>query len=343
MLDPDQVDGPSLPELVYTYSKLADVLGQFSTLSGYVFEVDYDKILRMFSPGSLAAPFNIAAGDGNIQGDVTVETSRITAGQNYANRVIVKAGTPEVPIIAEANDLVEQATARGLWETVITASTVFDMPTAQALADSYLVQSTPRPKTVKYLTYQAGLKCGQTQTINLPLRNLNNDFMITAIAVKPVGNLISYLVTLVEGSVFQGDWRKLYQAWSGSTNSATIVPSGTSGYGRVVYYLGGSQVEYVRGVGWISASAVQIIVDTVSRGSSSATVVARLRATSGSVTARLRNVSDGVTVGTSAVITNTDWQTVTFTVALTAGSKIYELQLLASVDNTDVAAVAYME
>lgn len=95
-LDPSQVDGPTLPELIYKYKRLSDVLNELSTLTAqfgdqYVWEIDFDKVLRMFQPSTVAAPFDLIE-DGSdhsipfIVGDLEVERNRET----YANRIIVK-------------------------------------------------------------------------------------------------------------------------------------------------------------------------------------------------------------------------------------------------------------
>jgi hypothetical protein len=347
-LDPGQAPGPNLPELVYSRAKAGDVFTELATLSGYVWEIDYYKVLRMFAPGTVSAPFNITTGDGHAIGDITTVTSRASAGMVYANRVIVQAGTPEVPIVAQAplpaSEPTAEQIAHGLWEIVIAAPTIFDQATAQALADAYLLQRTPTPKTVRYQTNDAGLKPGQTQTINIPTRNVNNVFILTEVRTQQDGDLLLRAVTALEGSIFQPGWRNLYQQWLQPLTQVTVVP-GAAGGGRTVHFLGGSAVEYVQSPGpdWIPASAIQVILDTIARGSAAATITVRLRATAGSVTARLRNLSDGTTVGTSAAVSSTSWQTVTFSCTLTPGSKVYEIQVLSSIADTDVACVAYLE
>ncbi len=89
-LDPAQVTGPSVPLLYLPTRKLRDVMDELSVTTGYVWEIDYNKIMRMFPPGSQAAPFNIVpASDPTVLvGDVAVEHDH----SNYANRVIVLAG-----------------------------------------------------------------------------------------------------------------------------------------------------------------------------------------------------------------------------------------------------------
>jgi len=351
VLDPAQADGPMLPALEYSRSKAADVMTELATLSGYLWEIDYDKVLRMRQPGSVSAPFTITAGDGNTVGDVTVTPTRRAAGTVYANRVIVVAGTPEVPLIAQADDVPEQ-TAHGLWEIAISAPGVFDLTVAQALADAYLTQRTPTPKLLTYATLRKGLAPGQTQTINLPLRNVNNVFIITDVNRRSFGqhDVISQ-VTALEGAIYQPGWRNLYQQWLQPLTTVTVVP-GTAGPGRQAFFFGGSSVEYVDSGnpfdwvpldGTVADPGMQVALDTVARGSTSFLVTARLRAASGTVQCRLRNISDGSTVGTSAVVNSTTWQTVTFTCTLTNGSKIYRAELLGSQDNVDIAGIVYGE
>lgn len=96
-LDAGQVTGPTLPELVYEYRPLVDVLNELSTLTAkygnpYVWGISATKVLSMSQPSSVAAPFNVVDGDGHAIGDLTVEQSR----NQYANKIIVK-----VPPITE--------------------------------------------------------------------------------------------------------------------------------------------------------------------------------------------------------------------------------------------------
>ena len=350
-LDPDQVDGPTLPALEYSRSKAADVMTEIATLSGFLWEIDYDKILRMRQPGAISAPFNLAAGDGNTVGDVTVTPTRRAAGTVYANRVIVVAGTPEVPIIAQADDVPEQV-AHGLWEIVISAPEVFDATVAQALADAYLTQRTATPKMVTYSTLRTGLATGQTQTINLPKRNINNAFIITDVNRSSHGSTdIKSSVTALEGAIYQPGWRNLYQQWLQPMTTVTVVP-GTAGPGRQAFFLGGSSIEYVDSgspFDWVPLDGtaadpgMQVSLDTAARGYTGVLVTARLRAAAGTVQCRLRNITDNVTVGVSAVVASATWQTVIFSCTLTNGVKLYRAELLGSQDSVDIAGIVYLE
>jgi hypothetical protein len=88
-LDAAQVTGPTLPALSYNNRPIVDVLNEICSLASgtgstsYVWEIDYTKTLRAFDSNSLAAPFNITDGDGNVLGDITVEEPRSADYGNY--------------------------------------------------------------------------------------------------------------------------------------------------------------------------------------------------------------------------------------------------------------------
>ena len=340
-LDPDQVDGPTIQVFPLSFTTLLEALKALTERSGYLWEITYHKHLRMVDPVTEVAPFNINQGDGNIWGDITVEPSR----QDYVNRVLVlyAQGTQ----LVGADDEPEQA-AHGLWEIILRAPEITAEASAQELADTYLAAHLPVPKVVRYPTRRSGLRAGQSQTITVAWRNLNNTFLIREIVTtEPEFNTLEHAITAIEGSAQGADWRKVYEGWSGGGGVAGGGGGGGGGStaGRRVYFLGGSMLEYVQSPApdWVPASAVQVTIDTVAIGSTSVTVTVRLRATAGSVTARLRNVSDSTTAGTSAPVSSTEWQMVTFSATLTAGSKIYALEVSASLPDTDVAAVGFVE
>lgn len=90
-LDAAQVNGPSLPELVFEDVALTDVFARIEGLcvsSGvaYVRNISYTKVLGMYLVGTVSAPWNIADGDGHIDGDLSLTPSR----EGYANRVLTK-------------------------------------------------------------------------------------------------------------------------------------------------------------------------------------------------------------------------------------------------------------
>jgi hypothetical protein len=92
-LDPAQIDGPSFGTTIYAFQRVDAVLNQIVTLSNgtdtpLLWEIDYDLVLRMFPASQKPAPFNVAEGDGNVLGDITVEPSLA----DYGNRTLVLAG-----------------------------------------------------------------------------------------------------------------------------------------------------------------------------------------------------------------------------------------------------------
>jgi hypothetical protein len=89
-LDAAQVNGPALPNMQFERVKVAEIVQAFSDATGYLSRVGYDKALRMWLPGDIAAPFNVDEFDDPARwtGDVEVEA---ILGDGYANRVIVIA------------------------------------------------------------------------------------------------------------------------------------------------------------------------------------------------------------------------------------------------------------
>lgn len=352
-LDPTQVDGPTLPDLVYADVKMVDILNDFTTQSGgYLWHVDYTKLLSMFTPGSKSAPFNITAGPPSLAvGDVTVEPTR----QGYANRIIVRTST----LRSQADNAGEQVT-HGVWEALYNAPDTMTQADCDALASQILARSIVVLKQVVYHAERSGLACGQTQTINLPFRNVNNTFLIAGIRTRQLGPLmLDHEVTAIEGLTYQAGWK---ETWRNMAAGGGLSTGGAGGSGggvsltRYAYFLA-SGVDAVQSPTptWLPATggdttlgkgSIQAQISTIPRGTTAAVVTARLRALAAgiSVQARLYDVSAGAPCpGTSAVVTSTDWTTVTFAVTLTAGSHLYELQLLPGTANADVAASGYIE
>ena len=86
-LHPSQVSTPTFTDtLTFELGPVTSILNKLSVITGYTWTIDYDRVLRMRAPGAAAAPFNIAADDGNVIGDITVSPSLA----DYANQVIVR-------------------------------------------------------------------------------------------------------------------------------------------------------------------------------------------------------------------------------------------------------------
>lgn len=236
-------------------------------------------------------------------------------------------------------------------EKIYTEPDVFDVTVAQALADALLVRDNLRPNTVRYSTPLAGFHPGQTQTITSAKRNLSGSFILTDVEIRnTTGNLVRRRVTAAGSSRLPAKWQDTMRQWTGgaTSNSGGTVSAGSVTIMTVrppVYFLGGNLSLYVQDPAptWTAADAVRVVIDTTARGNMAGTVRVRLRATAGTVTARLQNVTDGTTAGTSSAIATVAWTDTVFDVVLTAGIKTYELQLLPSIANTDVAAVGHLE
>lgn len=153
-LDAGQVDGPSMPELVYDYKRLDVVLNELMTLTAdagqpFIWEISYSKVLSAYQPSTDAAPFDLVGNDlPEVVGDIEVQTSR---SDHYANRIILKVQPKTEMARVEsftgdgANDTVTlqylpfahrgYVTYDGIFETLTTtpyagsASWTLDMPT----------------------------------------------------------------------------------------------------------------------------------------------------------------------------------------------------------------------
>lgn len=343
-LDPAQVDGPTLPDVVYADVRVRAVLDDLTILSGgYLWEGNANNVWRMYLPGTAAAPFAVTAANGLSHGDVVVEPTM----EGYANVVIVRTATEH----RVAFDTGAIATY-GYWEAVYVAPDTTTEDACGAMATMILARSLVRRKTVRYFTYGLGLKPGQTQTITFAARNVNNTFLITGVKTFDRGPLlIDHEVTAIEGTAYQTGWQDKWRQMTGSTTRAAAIGGGGGGgpsVNRPLYFLGGSAVELVQSptATWVPANAIEIHIDTVARGSTTATVTARLRAVEAgvSVRARLYDVSASAPCpGLSAVVTSTAWTTVSFVVTLTPGDHIYRADVLPSVANSDVGFVGFLE
>ena len=345
-----QATGPTLAAVSYRLARIDAILDEIATLAeGWIWTIDGSKVLRMFEPGTVSAPFNITIPATTWYGDLEVEPTR----QDYANRVIVDIGTST----EMAEDTAAQTAIGRIVEVVVSAPDTTTDTQAQALADAYLLQRLVTLRRVTYRTRQNGLTPGMTQTINVPERNVNNTYLVTDVVTRWNGVGWDHEVTAVEGLVYQTGWRETWRSMGGgSASAAGISVAGVTSL-RFAYPLAGTGSEGVQTAspGWIPATgysaaagggAVQVQINTLPRRTTSATIVARMRVgTSGtSFTARLYDVTDSTPcTGTSSSVTSTTWQTVTWTVTLTSGSHFYELQVNPSTANEPVFISAYLE
>jgi hypothetical protein len=140
-----------------------------------------------------------------------------TSPPGVGDVVIIKFdGTYEGTAIAE--DAAE-ITAHGIWERVVTVESVPDDTTAQQLADSYLAKALYATKTVKFDTREDGLAVGQSMTITVPRRNIDETAVITEIVTREHDNatLIHSVTAIADSAQTNLDrgWRDVYKVWAG--------------------------------------------------------------------------------------------------------------------------------
>lgn len=117
VIDPAQVNGPMMPELVFTMGTLKALTDKLSVASGYASNINYDNVWSMFEPGIVAAPFNIEDNDARVIGDVRVSPTTV----EYGNYIIVKWTVPAIAAYA----FFELADVPTEDETVTIGSTVY--------------------------------------------------------------------------------------------------------------------------------------------------------------------------------------------------------------------------
>lgn len=339
--DPGMATGGTLGALKYRNATATNVLNDIARLAasaGWVWRIDEDKVLTAFLPGigTLPCPWSITAGSPKITGDIKITRDR----QYYANRVFLDyKDDTGAEALATAEDTGEQAT-HGIYEAVVQSPGPFDSTTAQAVADAYLARLVIRPLTVKFNTLEPGARPGQTLTINLPVRNLNTDFLITEMEIRDLGGQhLTYTITAVEGATITPSWKDTFRQWSG-TGSGLVIPGGgtiiisTGAEGGVS--LGGASAQgLIPGSGTYERVVNAIPFVATRTGAALVRVELWAKAASVSATARLRDLTTSATTATSSAVTSQTPTLTSFAASLVAGRR-YELQLTSNTAGAEV-------
>lgn len=353
--DTSMPEGATLGALSYDYATVTEVLNDIVRLAAsesWLWRIDEDKVLKAWEPGAsaLPCPWSISASSPKIVGDIKITRSR----DKYANKVILVYGDgTSTPATVTAEDEDEQ-TAHGIYEVAIQAAGPFDETTAQAVADAYLAQLLVRPRQIKFRTQEAGARAGQTLSVNLPVRNLNADFLITEVETTDFDGVhLFFDITAIEGGQFASSWKDTYRAWSGSGSSGVVQVGGasivTSVVGRASYFLGGSGIAGQQSAGPSVINAVgyiDVMLDsTALPGGTSVTAVVQCKTASAgvSVTPQVYNVTTAAVAGTGSAVTGTSWTTVTFSITVTSGQNNYRLRMTPGTANVDCFCLGYLE
>jgi hypothetical protein len=87
-LDPAQAVGPVLPQRTYFIVPVTQVLDELATITGWVWNIDYFRVLSMWDPDTVAAPFDLLDSTDHAIGDITVEP----IATEFATTVLLLAG-----------------------------------------------------------------------------------------------------------------------------------------------------------------------------------------------------------------------------------------------------------
>ena len=224
-----------------------------------------------YGPDRLLARALLPGAQGNSIACATTNPDAVWHGEGYAwhdpgmDSLALGADSALTKFVQSPlaiNEPSAEQTAMGIWEIVVSSPETTDQALAQTLANAYLATKVPIPNTVKYDTYQLGLRPGQTQTITVAARDIDGDYLITEVNHKNIkGNLILRSVTAIESLYVQATqrWRDVYKQWSKeglSSSSGSISGGGTTGggtttinntlAGAVVISMGGSRYHAVQ-------------------------------------------------------------------------------------------------
>lgn len=239
-----QVDGPMLPYIEFGGWKLRDAFDHLLVLASeaaalpvdtYTYRIDSSKVLRVYQPTTVVAPFDLIGNDLSAYavGDIEVESFR---DSTYANKIIFRipatATSPDIYVYAE--DFAESA-ANGVVDFY---DVLRDNPTeavAQTRADAELAKRAHIKRIVRYRTFKSGLYAGMSQTINVPARNVNVTGVISEIVTRDFGHdKLVREVTVTVDSAGTNVGRRVgdtYREWtrdekgSGQVASTVFAPS----------------------------------------------------------------------------------------------------------------------
>lgn len=357
--DPAMPPGATLGALSYDYASLTTVFNDIVRLAapaGWLWRIDESLVFRAWQPsaGEYPAPWALSAGnmDAIIVGALKVK-------QNWAhffNRVIVVYGDGSAtPGVAVAEDLASQASV-GIFETAVQVPGPIDAGTATAVANSILAQAMVVPREIVFTTFTGGLRAGQTMTVNLPIYDVNNQFLLTEVRFADEdADRLKYTIKAIEGGIVSGSWKDTYRQWSGSSGSGLISVGGaivTAVVGRASYTLGGSALAGVSSAGPATIDAfgyVDVMLDSAALPlTTSVTAVVQLRTAdpSVSVTPHVYDVTNPLSPtlqGSGSAVTGTDWTSVAFPITRNAGQRFYRLRLTPDTADVDVFALGYLE
>lgn len=245
--------------------------------------------------------------------------------------------------VAIAEDVSAQTALGHIRDLVIERPDLFSLAAAQAYADSVVAATVQIGDRLVYQTLRTDIHAGEAQTIVASLRGVNGSYVTTQVdAVENGEGEVVRTVSATLGTRAGSTWHDTVKGWGGGV-SGSVVGLSLSGASTSVaasaspVWLATSPSEFVALEGtstWRPATGrtgaeggLRVYLDPATRGSSSATVFARLRTKSGTVKARLYNVTAGAPAsGESDDVTSSTFSDVSFA-ATVSSAGWYELQV----------------
>jgi hypothetical protein len=127
------------------------------------------------------------------------------------------------PIIVVADDP-EEVAARGIHEDIEQRADIDTKEAALAYADGLLRRYARIETVISYETNEPGLKAGQLQNINLPIHDINGDFLISSVRISEPGRAdgkLTYQVQALSGESV-GGWVAFFKKLVAGKQTFTI-------------------------------------------------------------------------------------------------------------------------
>ena len=120
------------------------------------------------------------------------------------------------PILLSADDPVETAARQaiesgtGIHEGIAQQPSLDSQDAAMAFAEGMLEKYGYIPRVLNWKTYDGGLMAGQLISVNIPEKNIVDDFLIESVNVREDSGVLLYDVKALDGSVL-GGWEQVFK------------------------------------------------------------------------------------------------------------------------------------
>lgn len=179
-IDAAMASGPTLPAIVADKITAAEAIALLSKITGWIRRLTGGKVLSMFSPGSVAAPYNLSDAGGDVMGIVEWSKDR----KDYWNQILVRCGNQGGKVFHEQT-----------WvATAGQTAFVLDYPMADIAAYGYVDVDTTGLGTGYVANPLNALGAHGTFTVSVATDAFTGDpvYTLTTTSARSVGHLVRF-------------------------------------------------------------------------------------------------------------------------------------------------------